>query len=358
MTNGNSDVDTLVSAFNKTYGKDLAWKKSKKYTPKRLSTGCFGFDVALGGGIPEGRITILYGSESSMKTTLSLKCIASAQKKYPEKKCVFIDVEGHFNGQWAETLGVDLDSLVYILPENAEQVVDMVESLLHADDLSVLVIDSLAAMVTQYELDESAEKAIVGKTAITINKLYRKCTNALGARIRRGNPPTIICINQVRSNIGVMYGDPDVMPGGKSFVFGAYLIVKLYGKDEMVNEISKDAPAFKTISATIRKNKVSILQKSCKFSIALLPNEKLGLSIGQSDNWAPVFHYLKYMDLFRKGEVKGWELVHPHTGELIPYKTQIELKTQYLEDKDFATSLESGVVEYLSCSGAGYEGKN
>ena len=154
-----NNVLALVKGINKKSSKDIATVGITYADPDRLSTGYFALDLATGGGVPIGRVSIIYGPESSMKTTLALKLIANAKKRWPEKKAVFIDVEGHMSKSWAAAMGVDVDKLIYILPENAESVVDMVEAFTQAEDISVLALDSLAAMVTNHELNSDADIA-------------------------------------------------------------------------------------------------------------------------------------------------------------------------------------------------------
>ena len=264
------NVKQLMTQFGKDYkDPEIATIGLNIEDPNRMPTGLFAFDLATGGGIPEGRISIFYGTEDSMKTTLCLKLIAQAQRKYPDKTATFVDVEGVLGKKWSQTLGVDIDKLAYIKPDNAEQVVDMVEGLLYADDISVIVIDSLAAMVTQYELDKSAEDAIVGKSGIIMNKLYRKVVNALGKCNRAGKYPTLLLINQIRYKIGGM-GNPEVLPGGKSFQYGSSLTVRCRGADIMDSNVSTKLPAYKEINIIVKKYKVPILAKTAVVMVALL----------------------------------------------------------------------------------------
>ena len=204
-----ASMDDLVKQMGKTYGSQSVQVGVKLAECVRVDTGVFPFDLATGGGFPQGKISILYGAESSFKTTLSLMAIAHSQKQYPDKKCVFVDVEASYEPDWGAALGVDNDKLVYVLPDYAEQVVDMVEGFLHADDCGVVVIDSLAALITQNETESSAEKAVVGGAGLVVGKLYRKATLAMAQARKEERLPTLIAINQIRHKIGVMFGDPE-----------------------------------------------------------------------------------------------------------------------------------------------------
>jgi len=339
-------VKQLTAQFGKDYkDPEIATVGLNIEDPKRLPTGLFAFDLATGGGIPEGRISIFYGTEDSMKTTLCLKLIAQAQRKYPDKTATFVDVEGVLGKKWSQTLGVDIEKLAYIKPDNAEQVVDMVEGLLYADDISVIVIDSLAALVTQYELNKSAEDAIVGKSGLIVNKLYRKVVNALGKCDRAGKAPTLILVNQIRYKIGAM-GNPETQPGGPAFQFGSSLTVRCRGADVMDSNVSKTLPAYKEVNIIVKKYKVPILAKKAVVTIATQPIEEYGLSVGQAYDWNTLLSYLKSLELLKKVD-KEWELTHPGTGEVELFKKQDHLKKKVFSDVDYGQSLKSAVIEAM-----------
>lgn len=311
--------------------------------PGRIPTGIFPFDLAMGGGIPMQRISLLWGKEDSMKSSLAMLACANAQRMFPDKKAVWIDIEGVFTKEWAADLGVNIDELVYVQPKNAEQVVDITESILHAEDASIVVLDSLAALVTQQELDKSAEDAIVGKTGLVVNKLYRKVTQALGEARREGRHPALLVINQIRYKIGVMYGNPETLPGGPSFMFGSSMSLRLYGKDVMENAVSKTMPAYKEVNMQIKKHKVPILATTAVAQIALQPIAEYGLGVGESYDWNTLLSYLKSLELLVKGK-KGWDFVNPETGEVITYPTQDRLKEQVFEDRKFGDAVKNALI--------------
>ena len=235
--------------------------------------------------------------------------------------------------------------MAYIKPDNAEQVVDMVEGILYADDASVIVIDSLAAMITQYELDRSEEETIVGRGGIITNKLYRKVVNALGKCNRAGRYPTLLLINQIRYKIGGR-GNPEVLPGGKSFQYGSSLTVRCRGADIMDSNVSKTLPAYKEVNIIVKKYKVPILAKKAVVTIATQPIEEYGLLVGQAYDWNTLLSYLKSLELLTKVE-KQWQLIHPATGEIETFKKQDELKKKVFLDVDYGQSLKSAVIEAM-----------
>lgn len=352
---GGTSVKSLLKDYEKQYKAKVGVMGIRDDDPERLQTGMFTFDLQTGGGIPEGRVTLFYGLESAMKTTLSLKALAAAQRKYPDRTPAFIDVEGHLDRTWAKKMGVDVDRLAHIIPENAEQAVDITESLLAADDVSLIVFDSLAALLTTTELEKAAEENSPGRTGLIINRLYRKVTHALNtSRTVGAFMPTLVVINQVRYKIGVGPGqDPETMPGGPAFKFISSLTVRLGGSDIMDSKIHKALPAYKRISSIIRKHKVPICAKKAELLVALQPIPDLGLAVGDLYAWNTVLKYLKMLNLFAPGEGKagGWNLVNPTTGEIEPYKTQDALKERLRTDLPYADTLYAGLIRTVMASG-------
>jgi len=339
-----SDLKSLLKEFEKQYKVQVATIGIHEDDPTRLMTDIFAFDLASGGGFPEGRCSVVYGPEASMKTTLCLKAIAEAQRKYPKKKAVFVDIEGVFSAPWATKMGVDCDKLVYALPDSAEQFVDMTESLMYATDVSVIVCDSLAALVTTHELSSSAEKAMVGTTGIIINKFYRKIGRALTLARREGHKPTIICINQIRSKIGGMHSNAETMPGGRAFKFASSLTVRVYGKDEMDTSVDKVLPTYKRVDFVLKKWKVPVVQPSGVFLMALQPVANLGLNIGDSYDWNTVVSYLKAHGLLTKHK-DGWQLLTLGTGELEVFAKQSDIKQHMVENGEFDRSVKNSIIK-------------
>ena len=339
-------VSGLVKKFGKDYKDETIARMGMRDTRvPRIPFGLFALDLAIGGGFPEGRCTVIYGPEASMKTTLCYKAIAAAQRKHPKKKCIFFDLEGHFDADWATSCGVDVDNIAYIIPDTAEQFVDMCEALLYADDVAIIVCDSLAALVTEHELDSDAEKAMVGNSGILINKFYRKASRALSKAKAKGTHPTLICVNQIRMKIGVMHGSPETMPGGQSFKYASSLTIRVSGRDEFDKEISDALPAYKLMSTTVQKQKVGITARNSVTKIALTNIPKQGLGIGQSYDWNTIASYLKDLEYLVKHEKKGWDLTMVDTGEVLHYDVQDQLKAQISEDIVFGDRVRDQIFD-------------
>lgn len=352
---GANSIEAVLKGINKQAKKNIAAAGVRDDDPKRLPTGMFTLDLAIGGGLPHGRISLFYGAESAMKTTMALKAIASAQRRLPDRTAAFVDIEGLLDRTWAKKMGVDVDKLAHIIPENAEQACDIIEALMTADDVSIVVADSLAALQTQDELQKSVEEFTPGKQSMAINKLYRKVTHALNsARVAGAYGPIFIAINQTRANIGGgKYEDPDKLPGGKAFMFASSMTIRLNGSDVMLPSVHKTLPAYRKLSVICKKNKVPILAKKCELQVALMPIEEFNLDVGQLNTWPTVLSYLKSHDLFAKSEDKGggWVLTHADTGELEKFKTQDELKAKCMGDVSYYDRVQENLISVVLSSG-------
>lgn len=217
---GSSIEDTLKEIQTK-FGEEAIMKLGDKprVNIDVVPTGSIGLDIALGvGGLPRGRIIEIYGPESSGKTTLSLHVVAEAQKK--GGICAFIDAEHALDPEYAGKIGVKLDELLLSQPGSGEQALEIVESLVRSGKLDVIVIDSVAALTPQDEIEGDMGAYHVGKQARLMSQALRKLT-AIVAKSRT----IVIFINQIRMQIGVMFGNPETTPGGKALKF--YTSVRL-----------------------------------------------------------------------------------------------------------------------------------
>ena len=214
---GLSLADTMKSLRHQ-FGDDsvMFLDKAEHMDVEAIPTGSFGLDIALGiGGYPKGRIIEIYGPESSGKTTLALHAIAGAQKA--GGVCAFIDVEHALDPLYAKKLGVDNSSLIISQPEHGEQALEIVDTMVQSQKFAVIVIDSVAALVTKSELEGEMGDQHVGRHAKMMSQALRKLTGPV-----KHSGTVVIFINQVRINIGnAGYGNPEYTPGGKALKFGA-----------------------------------------------------------------------------------------------------------------------------------------
>ena len=215
------NIDTTLDAIRVKFGEEAIMKLGDR--PKvgvdAISTGSIGLDAALGvGGLPRGRIIEIFGPESSGKTTLSLHVIAEAQKA--GGICAFIDAEHAMDPEYTKRLGVKIDELLISQPDTGEQALEIVDSLVRSGKLDVIVIDSVAALTPKDEIEGDMGAYHVGKQARLMSQALRKLT-AIVAKSRT----IVIFINQIRMQIGVMFGNPETTPGGKALKF--YTSVRL-----------------------------------------------------------------------------------------------------------------------------------
>ena len=217
---GSEIQDTLRSIKTK-FGDDsiMTLDETKHVDIESVSTGSIGLDDALGiGGFPRGRIIEIYGPESSGKTTLALHTVAEAQKG--GGICAFIDAEHAMDPVYAGNLGVKLDELLISQPDNGEQALEIVESLVRSGKLDVIVIDSVAALTPRDEIEGEMGAHHVGKQARLMSQALRKLTGIVAK-----SKTVVIFINQIRMQVGVMFGNPETTPGGKALKF--YTSVRL-----------------------------------------------------------------------------------------------------------------------------------
>lgn len=206
-----------IDKLEKTYGKGTIMKLSDERVldVPAISTGSLGLDIALGvGGIPRGRVIEIYGPESSGKTTLSMHCIAEAQKK--GGLAAFIDAEHAFDKSYAEKLGIDTENLLISQPDNGEQALEITEHLIRSGAIDIIVIDSVAALVPKGELEGEMGDSKMGLQARLMSQALRKLTGAINK-----SGCSCIFINQLRDKIGVMFGNPETTTGGNALKFYA-----------------------------------------------------------------------------------------------------------------------------------------
>jgi recombination protein RecA len=219
--NSIADIAETLRSLKAKFGDEaiMTLSDSRKVDIDVIHTGSIGLDEALGiGGFPRGRIIEIYGPESSGKTTLALHAIAEAQKT--SGICAFIDAEHAMDPQYAKNLGVKLDELLISQPDNGEQALEIVESLVRSGKIDVIVIDSVAALTPRDEIEGEMGAHHVGKQARLMSQALRKLTGIVAK-----SKTVVIFINQIRMQVGVMFGNPETTPGGKALKF--YTSVRL-----------------------------------------------------------------------------------------------------------------------------------
>jgi recombination protein RecA len=214
----NKAIDIAVGQIEKQFGKGSIMRLGQRHSVgpiPSISTGSISIDYALGiGGLPRGRVTEIFGPESSGKTTLALQVIAEAQKA--GGMAAFVDAEHALDAQYAQKLGVDLENLLVSQPDNGEQALEIVEVLIRSNSVDVVVVDSVAALVPKAEIEGEMGDAQMGLQARLMSQALRKLTGV----VSKSNT-TLVFINQLREKIGVMFGNPETTTGGRALKFYA-----------------------------------------------------------------------------------------------------------------------------------------
>lgn len=253
-------LEQVLNDIEKQFGKGSIMKlgDNKHMKVDVISSGCLSLDIALGvGGYPKGRIIEIYGPESSGKTTFALQAIAEHQKV--GGRAAFIDAEHALDPVYAEKLGVNIDELLLSQPDTGEQALEICDALVRSEAISIIVIDSVAALVPQAEIDGEMGDSHVGLQARLMSQALRK----LNGTISKTNT-TVIFINQLREKVGVMFGNPETTTGGRALKFYASVRLEIRRSEQL--KMGEGVVGNKT-NIKVVKNKVAPPFKSCVVDI-------------------------------------------------------------------------------------------
>ncbi len=346
-------LQNFIDRINKQYKGEVAQVGGNfdALKIKRLPTGALSLDLALGGGWPFGRIITLAGEWSTGKTLLSLKAMKEIQEidsathlhvsqlpagaDFTPGSCLFVDIEGTFDAQWAEANGVILTNHVVTRPEYAEQAADIITAAIQENAFDLIILDSVAAMTPSKELEASAEEHQMALGARVCNKAFRSWVGSINALSHAGQePPILMSLNQFRVDLGVKFGDPRILPHGKAQNFASSVII--YMKSTSIEDDAQKAEsATVQLSGICHKNKTYIPKLNFTFKMGLRDGEEL--KKGEIDNLTQMMKAVKRCGLMVKVKTKTVLL-----GE--EFNTQKEIKAKLAKDDDYRHDVRTAIV--------------
>lgn len=333
-----SELDDVIKSLNKRYGQDEIIKGDEidSLIIERIPTGSLSLDIELGGGLPTGRLVEIFGREMSGKTTVALLTIAEAQKV--NKECAWIDLEGAYDPAWATALGVNIKRLYLARPDSGEKACDILDALVRSGKVGVVVLDSVAALIPQSDIDTSMDDPErLGNKAQMVGRIIRKLQSALNMKVGEDKIPNdclVICINQIREKIGIAYGNPETTPGGLALKFYASVRLELR-RGEWI-ELDDKTKIGQEVKFKVAKNKTAPPMRTGSFTLYFDGEKKATI-----DNILEVLNYS-----LLKGIIKLSGKTYTIFDKKVVGKS--ELLNYLHENKDIAKKLKNELMKLMN----------
>lgn len=348
-----SEFDAVLADIAKHKGETCVLPARQIPVANTIPTGCFILDFAMLGGFPDGYVSMVYGLESSGKTTILKKGVANYQKKYPNRKVLWVDPEGMFDKDWAEQLGCNLDMMHVARPQMGPEAVDIIEAASGASDVGLVVLDSIPACVPKRVLEKSAEDKTQGELAALMGVMCSKIAMRMATERRRGHFVTTWLVNSWRFKIGVMFGDPRTLPGGRQINHLPTTKIELkneevtgkkkdddvgeagIGKDKFGNEVVE----FNRHTFKISKAKHGSSIRGGEFCMMINPDNTKGIPQGSFDDAGTIIVYGKRMGLVTGGGA-SWKI----EGENQKFRTLADMESFLREKPEANLALQQAII--------------
>lgn len=342
-----SEIAEVIKQLKKTHGEHTITVGSAKKQPWRIPTGVFEFDLATLGGIPHDRISMVHGKKHSGKSTISDRIIMGAQQTMPDQQAAKIDVEGTHESVWSSKTGVDNDQLLLVQPDSGEQAIDVTRALVHTKEISLIVVDSLAALVPVQEQEEDADKALVGLQSKLISRMLRVISAAQITERKRGHHVTVLLVNQERVKIGARSPIPGhvpvSLPGGEALGYFTSLEWRMKNKENLGKDAAgREIMVMNDHAFQIGKNKLNGGSRTGEFQMVRSDNAEWGLSETEVHDGVQMLSYAK---------MEGWYSGTPKGGYTLAFgeyshktDTADDMVRALYADREFYWSLRSSLI--------------
>lgn len=346
------DVLESIEKISKIHGNRLVTKASDNIESNRISTGCFILDFATLGGFAQGYITMIYGFESSGKSLCCYKGVAEFQRKHPDKVVGWLDAEGLYDAEWARKQGCNTDMIALCSPEFGEQGVDIIEEWIGLKSIGLIVVDSIPSMVPMTVVDKSAEDNTMAELARLMGKLCSKIISAFNRERRAGHWVTLWNINQFRNKVGLVFGSPLNLPGGRQINHIPTTKLWLKLKKEIVgkDKYGVDITDYNEHAFKFEKTKHGSSIKEGEYQVYLNPDNDKGLPEGSYDNVAGVMPFAKKFKFITGGGTKWRLLTTKDKDKVFPNLDAMEAFL-YANEEELDTLMRSVIAHQRKAKG-------